>query len=290
MVEHRLSWAQAFVIVLFFLASAVGCMLLAGAIRGLGTHAPISASLEIVTQDPINILLAQATATIVSLVVSIRWLKIDDWIKAVAIRAASPRIIALAMIAGIALQFPLTELTNVLYLWFPLDVEEQLAYQRLLHPDNWLIAMVTAVAIVGVAPIGEELLFRGLIFRGLCPTYRPVGAVLVSALLFGFAHMGPIRFIYATIVGVILAILLFRTDSILPCIACHAAFNAVPLLLPSSVFRIPGFNTVSAEVEHLPWPLLALSTLFFLAAFLLAIRRPLTASDRPSDSGVDLSP
>lgn len=290
MIEHRLSWAQAFMIVLFFLASAVGCMLLAAGLRGLGTHAPFSASLEIVTRDPINILLAQAAATIVSLVVSIRWLQIGNWINAVAIRAVSPRVIALAMIAGIALQFPLTELTNVLYLWFPLDVEEQLAYQRLLHPDNWLIAMVTGVAIVGVAPIGEELLFRGLIFRGLCPTYRPVGAVLVSSLLFGFAHMGPIRFVYATIVGVILAILLLRTDSILPCIACHAAFNVVPLLLPSSVVRIPGFNTVSTEVEHLPWPLLALSTLLFLVAFALSIRRPLTVADRPRDSGTDLSP
>jgi membrane protease YdiL (CAAX protease family) len=259
---------------MLFLGIAIGCMSLAAIFRATSSGASASAHLDAVVHDPVNILLAQLAATLISLSIGFRWLAIVDFKDALAIRSVSLREITLAAILGMGLQFPLTELTNLLYSWFPVSVEDQVAYQQLLHPKHWLIGSITALAIVGVAPVGEELLFRGLIFRGLIPSYRPFGATLISASLFGLAHMGPTRFIYATLVGIVLAMVLYRTASIIPAITAHAAFNAVPLLLPSTLIRIPGFNIVSAEIEHVPWLLVVTSSILFAVAFFFLVRYP----------------
>jgi hypothetical protein len=39
----------------------------------------------------------------------------------------------------------------------------------------------------------------------------------------------------------------------------HAGVNALPLLLPATLTRIEGFNTLSQEVEHISWWLLLMS-------------------------------
>lgn len=49
----------------------------------------------------------------------------------------------------------------------------------------------TFVTAVIVAPMVEELIFRGVVLRGLCSVLVPAAAVVVQGLLFGVAHMSP---------------------------------------------------------------------------------------------------
>jgi hypothetical protein len=78
--------------------------------------------------------------------------------------------------------------------------------------------------------------------------------------LFGLAHFDPQtgvgdQTVYAACAGVVLALLALRTGSIWPSFSVHAAVNAMPLLVPERVLPIPGFNMISSETLHQPWPL-----------------------------------
>jgi hypothetical protein len=95
-----------------------------------------------------------------------------------------------------------------------------------------LLSLMTTIG----APIVEEWFFRGVLFRaldaGLSEVMRRGGTVvaaLVSACLFGLAHGEPLQFAGLALLGVILAIVLKRTQRLVPCIITHASFNAVAL-------------------------------------------------------------
>ena len=70
--------------------------------------------------------------------------------------------------------------------------------------------------LVVVAPVTEELLFRGLILRGFLGNYSGRGAIVLSALLFAVMHTNPWQFISAFVAGVLLAWLVIETGSLLP--------------------------------------------------------------------------
>jgi membrane protease YdiL (CAAX protease family) len=104
-----------------------------------------------------------------------------------------------------------------------------------LIPQNWdpsKIAPFTAFAIlvVVVAPIVEELQFRGTGFA-LLERFGQTAAILLVGLAFGLVHglVGgfPVIFVF----GCGLAFLRSRTKSIYPCMLLHALFNAFGLLV-----------------------------------------------------------
>ncbi len=109
--------------------------------------------------------------------------------------------------------------------------------------------------LVLVAPITEELLFRGIILRGLLSRTRPAFAVLVSALLFALVHLNPWQFISALCLGLVLGWAYLRTGSVLLCILGHAISNGLMLLCSVLPVRIPGMIGTPdfTLVEFQPW-------------------------------------
>lgn len=79
--------------------------------------------------------------------------------------------------------------------------------------------------LVIAAPILEELLFRGIILDGLLKKYSPLISILISSLLFGFAHLNPWQFVNGLIIGIFSGWVYFRTRSVLPSIIIHASAN-----------------------------------------------------------------
>jgi membrane protease YdiL (CAAX protease family) len=117
-----------------------------------------------------------------------------------------------------------------------------------------------AIVIVVVAPLTEELLFRGLILRGLLQRYGTVPAVLLSAFLFALVHVNPYQFASAITMGVFLAWLFVRTRSLWPSIIAHALFNCHAFLLPilhdTFGLQIRGYTGVPRDgpvVFQPPW-------------------------------------
>ena len=85
-----------------------------------------------------------------------------------------------------------------------------------------------AAVVVLVAPVVEELLFRGVGY-GLLERFGPTLAAVLVGLAFAAVHGLLIGFAVIAAFGIGLAFLRGRTDSIYPCILLHSTFNAFGL-------------------------------------------------------------
>lgn len=81
-----------------------------------------------------------------------------------------------------------------------------------------------------IVPIAEELLFRGVVYKRLKVMLGVNPAILLSALLFGIVHANLVQFLYAGILGLLLAFLLEKTGYLYTAILGHIAANAVAVL------------------------------------------------------------
>lgn len=84
--------------------------------------------------------------------------------------------------------------------------------------------------VVVIAPIVEELIFRGVIMHGLMRNYRAGTAIFYSGLLFALFHLNPWQFPATFVLGLLLGWLMIRSRNILLCIAGHAINNLLVLL------------------------------------------------------------
>jgi membrane protease YdiL (CAAX protease family) len=92
-------------------------------------------------------------------------------------------------------------------------------------------AIVAAAVSVTIVPLGEELVFRGVLFGGLATRMSVHRAALLSAVVFSLWHgAGLASTLSMTVTGYVLARAYQRTGSLLPAIAIHAASNAAALL------------------------------------------------------------
>lgn len=170
----------------------------------------------------------------------------------------------------------LSEIDNALRSVWPMPQDLIDIYLQL--SETWL-----AFAFLGVviAPITEELLFRGLILRGLLRHYPANKAVLLSALMFAFVHLNPWQFTGAFVFGILSGFLYLWTGSLIPCLASHAIFNAYGIVVGTLLPPIPGFNAGDlVTVEFQPWwfnligvVLAAIGLIFLLEHFQLKLGR-----------------
>lgn len=95
--------------------------------------------------------------------------------------------------------------------------------------------IMVALAATVLAPVGEEVLFRGYAFNAFAQQWGPIAAYVLSALLFSIAHSLAATegvtalLVPAFIIGLVLAFGMRRTGSLLPCIVAHAFNNAVAI-------------------------------------------------------------
>jgi len=75
-----------------------------------------------------------------------------------------------------------------------------------------------------IAPIAEEIFFRGVIYAGLRKRLPVVPALVLSSALFASAHMDTMRLL-PFVLGVVAALLMEFTGSLVPAILAHMGVN-----------------------------------------------------------------
>lgn len=91
--------------------------------------------------------------------------------------------------------------------------------------------VVLAILVMGIlAPLVEELVFRGLLYGYVEGRFGGMAALIVSSLAFAAAHVEPIHVALVLPVGVLLGWTRMRTGSLWPAIAAHVANNTVAVL------------------------------------------------------------
>jgi len=170
----------------------------------------------------------------------------------------------------------LSEADNLFRAIFPAPQFLIEAYKQVFTSEGNLVERIFLLVIV--APVTEELLFRGIILRGLLNRHRPAVAVGLKSLLFALVHLNPWQFISAFWLGVAFGWFYLRTGSISICILGHAVSNGLFVFFTSVSTDIPGLTTSpeAARAVFQPWWLDATGTLMLLAGlvcFSVATRR-----------------
>ncbi|MBJ6143334.1 CPBP family intramembrane glutamic endopeptidase [Hymenobacter sp. BT559] len=129
-----------------------------------------------------------------------------------------------------------------------------------------------------VGPVLEEYLFRGVLLQGLLRNYRPWVAIAQSALLFGVFHFNPAQSLSATLMGLVVGWLYYRTQSLGLCIGLHALNNAFAftMLRFSSTPRYVVLSNQLGAAGY--WALVALAAMV-LSGCLWWLHRQLPATD-----------
>ncbi len=106
-----------------------------------------------------------------------------------------------------------------------------------LTADRTYVVSIVISAVVA-APIVEEMVFRGVVMRGLASRLPIVAVVVVQGVLFGAAHVDPVRgvgniglVLVLSGVGIAFGVAVALLGRIGPTIVAHAIFNAVVLLI-----------------------------------------------------------
>ncbi|BDU70663.1 hypothetical protein GETHOR_27640 [Geothrix oryzae] len=112
------------------------------------------------------------------------------------------------------------------------DQNPQRDLQELLRGlSGWGPALTMFAVVAGLAPLFEELLFRGFLLPVLARRGRVGMALLVSALVFGAIHLQPTGLPTLATLGLVLGLALRHTGSLWPPILVHACWNGGIFLL-----------------------------------------------------------
>lgn len=111
---------------------------------------------------------------------------------------------------------------------------------------QYSVSAPVGVIIFGIlTPIGEELLFRGILFNRLKRYFSPIIAVLASAFIFGIYHGNLVQFIYATIMGICMALLYEKFERLLAPVLFHCGAN-------SMIYIITKKETLANLLANIP--------------------------------------
>ena len=131
------------------------------------------------------------------------------------------------------------------------------------------------ISITIMAPLVEELLFRGAI-QGymLRKGMKPLHAILIASAIFGIIHMNPIQIPFAFAIGIIFGWLYYRTGSVVPGIIGHFINNSIACLQMATLTE-EEFNTKTIEWlgEGPTYVLFAISLAVMVGMFLYLKKR-----------------
>lgn len=156
----------------------------------------------------------------------------------------------------------------------PMPPAVEALFQQVLEYHTVTQFLGVLLFLVVVAPITEELMFRGLFLHRLEEAYGRRTAILGSALCFGIFHILPWQAIGAGLIGIYLGWLLARTRSIYMPMAAHALFNLVPVAATGLSDRVPAMRGLGAGPDdfHLGPGLLVGAALALAAGILGTLR------------------
>jgi uncharacterized protein len=139
---------------------------------------------------------------------------------------------------------PLIILLFILFFWGAHNLLEEVnvRIERILPAPPWFWELFSKIfdsdfgwwgaffKVVVIAPVIEELIFRGIILNGFRKNYKAATAVFISALLFSLFHLNPWQMPATFVLGLLLGWIVIRTRSILLAIIGHAINNLMVLL------------------------------------------------------------
>lgn len=134
-----------------------------------------------------------------------------------------PKTLIRFLLLGICCQLFFSGIMNLLQPLLPRLFESYGKTMEGLLGSNLLLVLAYTII---VAPVTEELIFRGVILHRARKVLPFVGANLLQALFFGVYHQNIIQGIYATAMGFLLGMVYRKYNTIIASILLHMIINA----------------------------------------------------------------
>lgn len=202
---------------------------------------------------------------------------------------ASPLTLLLIGITTLFVGFLGNSFINLLVLLFDAydQIESYHAQMReILLPDSIGLQILGVFAVAIVAPVCEEIFFRGALLSGQRRAQTYAASILLNGLLFSVLHGNPLTAIALWLIGAYLAHITLRSGSLWPAIIAHAVLNFV-----NGVILLRIVETPSADNALGLAPTLLAIAIFSIPAILLwrlTIRR--LKDQNPAPYGEPLDP
>jgi len=108
-------------------------------------------------------------------------------------------------------------------------------YSKLMEQTTWVTYTLNLIITVGMAPIVEETVFRGIIFGSLKTYLGKWTAAGISSIIFSALHLQLYGFLPRFALGIALVYLYNRYESLYPAIMMHALNNFVAITLAAMI-------------------------------------------------------
>ena len=131
--------------------------------------------------------------------------------------------IILLLFVGLLNQYLLTN-------FFDIEIKPQEILEKFKELENSFEISIFVIGSAVVAPIYEELLFRGIIFPKLIQKTNFAIALLLSSLIFAVLHFHLSALLPLFVLSIILSITYLYTSTIWASISLHALFNLISII------------------------------------------------------------
>jgi membrane protease YdiL (CAAX protease family) len=189
------------------------------------------------------------------------------------LRPAPPRALILAGLVGVTGWFTGSALFGAVRALAPAPLVERFDLSRLFG-GPLALQLAFAVAASVVAPLCEEVAFRGHLASALHSRHRPAGAIAASAALFALLHLDPLRGPSLLLLGALYGWLAWRSGSIWPAVVAHAVNNAVASALALTLGAAPPSEEPALAAALGGVAIGALAVALAVAAFQSAVPSP----------------
>jgi CAAX protease family protein len=182
-------------------------------------------------------------------------------------RRPAARAVALGAALGVAAFFAAGALMALTSLVFPARWVEAFDLPRKILELPARERLGVWIAAATIAPVCEELCFRGWVLTALRARRSTRAALALSGLLFAVVHLDPIRFSAVFALGTLYAWLAWRAGSLWPAVAAHVANNA----LGATLAALAGGGELASGRASSPTGFLSFARALELAASAAAV-------------------
>jgi len=135
-------------------------------------------------------------------------------------------LVPLCAVLGYAMQYTVGFITALIP-WPEYLVESHKQTTSVAISSNLILAVVGVALVTGLA---EEIVFRAVIVNRLGKAYGSAACIILSAVIFGVAHLQPLQIFYVTLIGLLFGMIYRKFRSVWPCAVTHIFFNLAAVL------------------------------------------------------------
>lgn len=156
------------------------------------------------------------------------------WEEAFGLKQRVGSTILLGILSGIVavrLTWWLEEISAIVLETLNFHPQPQQTVVILQSTEGWQNRLVLGIATIIIAPLGEEILFRGILYPWIKRIGYPRLALWVTVLVFAAIHLNLATFVPLAFLAIVLVWLYEHTGNLLACIMTHSIFNAANFIM-----------------------------------------------------------